>query len=319
MRVAILALVLAGCTTFSSMSPPEDAGVQIARVELSDGCEADEIVVLEEGTVVLSTEGLLDSSASAEQCGALGLADGFFTFRAAAGERVHVSAAPSDPAQDVGLYYMRSCGATECGKVQDRCGAGLTEPSTFVAPSVGDWIVLLETDLAAPIELTFGRPQCGDGVLEAGESCDDGNVLEGDGCDERCRAEVAASEVEPNDEHALANLLGAASTIAIEGELEGCDVDRFALELAAGNVLSLQLADTGAVRCADGIEVELYGPGGERSVLLGAAASNGSGATCPSIEPTEPFATIVESGEHHVVVSAAEAFSYRLSIEVMAP
>ena len=44
----------------------------------------------------------------------------------------------------------------------------------------------------------FLLPNCGDGVVDAGEVCDDGNTVPGDTCNENCRIEKGSPE--PPDE-----------------------------------------------------------------------------------------------------------------------
>ena len=63
---------------------------------------------------------------------------------------------------------------------------------TFTQP--GAYTVLLNADdgtgqASATITVNVTSP-CGDGVLQAGETCDDGNTSGGDGCSSTCGVEI---------------------------------------------------------------------------------------------------------------------------------
>jgi cysteine-rich repeat protein len=59
------------------------------------------------------------------------------------------------------------------------------------------WIVVTgAADSSDEFTLTSycDAPECGDGLVSAGEQCDDGDIVDGDGCDATCHFEAAASE-----------------------------------------------------------------------------------------------------------------------------
>ncbi len=45
------------------------------------------------------------------------------------------------------------------------------------------------------IEVPQQGPQCGNGVIESGETCDDGNTVNGDGCNSQCQIETPSSSI----------------------------------------------------------------------------------------------------------------------------
>ena len=59
-------------------------------------------------------------------------------------------------------------------------------PPTFGDGSMQDGTKVFEACTGASC---FDGPVCGDGVVEAGETCDDGNTVPGDGCSGVCQVE----------------------------------------------------------------------------------------------------------------------------------
>ncbi len=72
----------------------------------------------------------------------------------------------------------------------------ITSIASFGEDAEGElYIVSVSGDVYKIVPATGPGPQCGNGVVEAGEECDDGDTLPGDGCDELCHVENAP----PND------------------------------------------------------------------------------------------------------------------------
>lgn len=65
----------------------------------------------------------------------------------------------------------------------------------------------------------FNPPVCGDGVLDAGETCDDQNTTAGDGCSSACAVEQGWSCANPNGN----NLPSVCSPICGDGLLKGAE------------------------------------------------------------------------------------------------
>jgi cysteine-rich repeat protein len=83
-------------------------------------------------------------------------------------------------------------GTTACASAVD-----LNETTTgasYTATAAGSVYIVVETVSATPgskaIDLDFVINPCGDGVLDAGQTCDDGNNASGDGCAATCTIET---------------------------------------------------------------------------------------------------------------------------------
>ncbi|MBI2378197.1 MAG: DVUA0089 family protein [Deltaproteobacteria bacterium] len=90
------------------------------------------------------------------------------------------------------------------------------------------------------VDITLLDPGCGNGLVEAPESCDDGNLVSGDGCSTTCAFEGLV-EVEPNDSTATANdsTLTGAGLVSIAGTLPGGSSDRDFFRLVVATNLNL--------------------------------------------------------------------------------
>jgi cysteine-rich repeat protein len=55
--------------------------------------------------------------------------------------------------------------------------------------AAGDWHLLVQKLSGADGSDFLNQPECGDGIIEASETCDDGNLVSGDGCDSSCMLE----------------------------------------------------------------------------------------------------------------------------------
>src|SRR5262249_29418283 len=110
-----------------------------------------------------------------------------------------------------------------------------------------------ECDGTANCDASCNRiPTCGDGFIDAPETCDDGNTTSGDGCSATCALESVA-EVEPNDTTANAD----ASTVQLSGSgsVSGAigavgDHDLFKLTLAAGGAIRFETLDGTGADCS---------------------------------------------------------------------
>jgi fibro-slime domain-containing protein len=88
--------------------------------------------------------------------------------------------------------FVDGGGSTDASMVPDSSGATdstapLDSPSLFSDAQKPDGSVFV-TDGCSGASC-FDGPQCGDGVIESGETCDDGNTTPGDGCSGLCQVE----------------------------------------------------------------------------------------------------------------------------------
>lgn len=72
-------------------------------------------------------------------------------------------------------------------------GACATDDHIVVIEETRDGSMLPETDGQTPDETDAGSATCGNGTIEAGETCDDGNTTDGDGCSATCAKETVVS------------------------------------------------------------------------------------------------------------------------------
>jgi len=133
-------------------------------------------------------------------------------------------------------------------------------------------------------------PLCGNGVVEAGESCDDGNTSSGDGCDGACAGEITAfrlTDLDVRDPHTFADvpLLGCTDVTdmvpfmlapsvneSIQGSMENdWDLDGF---IDVSVMLLFRPLDQG-------------GPGGPMDAARGLCLPPAAGTTC-SLDPFTP-------------------------------
>lgn len=106
-----------------------------------------------------------------------------------------------------GEYYIDSAAQGGFGDIYQVSIdlSGLSPLASIVLPEAGTHSVDLVTNLfadnvdflvdAAACSVT--TPQCGDGVVDAGEQCDDGNLFGGDGCSASCTIELGAEGCTP--------------------------------------------------------------------------------------------------------------------------
>ncbi len=340
--VCSLMLALAACSVYE---PPEghdgddghDDHGEGETIELSDTCSAEDILIIESSDdhYITSVEDLNDSFSGFPACGYEGMLDGpdgFVRLVAAAGERWHVEVEPEDEDLDVAIYMLPTCDALSCELLVDRCRGGFAEDFTFVAETAGDYFIGIDTAAGAgELELLVLRTQCGDALVEHGESCDDGNLQDGDGCDWNCRIEmedIADSEVEPNNWHTSANVIRFAGpgtgTTRISGSLGGpCDTDHYAIEVPPGASVYAAMFDGGEQACGLGhAAVDMMFMDGRTGNQRGKGNAGGVAGGCPSLERGRGFNEALAGGEYHLVVTAqgeAPVFDYVLEFEIEHP
>ncbi|MBA3818584.1 MAG: hypothetical protein H0X17_06800 [Deltaproteobacteria bacterium] len=109
-------------------------------------------------------------------------------------------------------------------------------------------------------------PNCGDGVVNAGESCDDGNSTSGDGCSATCSTEATADPrvTVALDKTTLTSELGTNQTItltltSVDGFTGNVNVVGAALDAASAPVAGLTLMGPESVAVsADGTATAMY-------------------------------------------------------------
>ena len=142
---------------------------------------------------------------------------------------------------------------------------------------------------------------CGDGAVDADESCDDGNGVDGDGCSRRCAWETYA-ERENNDSRERANTLAAFRRVT--GRINANDSDWYVVEVGGDGELSAQFAG-----CPFDGYLELY-QGDE----LVAEDDDSAGDYCPLLDVDG-----LEPGYHFLRVRHAAADidggAYRLELD----
>ena len=337
--VALVAF-LCGCLSFRGLERPseDEPEAQDLAFTLANSCNDD----LPDGAKVgelpaLSFDGFEDEMSSFEDCGAsedLGGVDGFFAFEANEDQRVFVRATPSGEEQELGIFFLRDCDENSCRKVQNRCGSGLPEYTSFIAQETRQYVVGIDSSSEESVDLELLLPICGDGNEGPGESCDDGNLDAGDGCDSLCRAEIAGleegQEIEPNDDTLEANVIVADdgfSRFEVQGTLQGdCDIDRFLVTIPDGYGFAAQLADEQGSPCdpdAPPLRLEFQTASETGRVLgIGEVSNLPDQGSCPGIPFDAPFATQLTGQDYMLTVRheitdegfAENPFEYRLII-----
>ncbi|MDP3500442.1 MAG: DVUA0089 family protein [Myxococcales bacterium] len=144
-------------------------------------------------------------------------------------------------------------------------------------------------------------PVCGDGFVDAPESCDDGNTLPMDGCSATCASE-SVMEVEPNNTPAQAGA-PRAPFFQVQGSLPmGSDLDVYAIAIPATADLLVETFDASGQRTCLGIDttLTLLAPNG--TTVLATRQGGGPGL-CAAIDPkTEVGARQLAAGTYFVRV-----------------
>jgi cysteine-rich repeat protein len=178
-----------------------------------------------------------------------------------------------------------------------------------------------ECDGAAGCAATCDRvAACGDGLVDAPETCDDRNTTAGDGCNATCGLEVT-SEVEPNDSPAAAGApLIPAPTAIVRGAIDPrAEVDYVAFTLTATADVTIRTSGLTVDTCGVDSLVTLYGTDGITPLALNDDAS--ADTTCSEItSKTEPAARHLPAGTYYVSfeedLGDSRVAGYHLSITV---
>lgn len=164
--------------------------------------------------------------------------------------------------------------------------------------------------------------ECGNGLLEIGETCDDGNMLPGDGCNAACQFE-GPGETEPNDDSARAT----ATTLPtqIRGSLTpGAEFDWYRVEVPmSGMHLEAFVTANSFDRCSTNafVDVALYASDG--LTMLVSDAFQGPDGNCGRLAPDVALETFnMSAGTYYVVVSSRfddVVPNYFLNVRLLAP
>lgn len=186
--------------------------------------------------------------------------DVFVAVSAMAGERWHFHVRPSvDSNVNAVLYLLNGCNEMNCSpdRSVNACGQNQFEHLSVVAPTTGTFTLGIDTTSTGGFSgnLEIYRPICGNGggAPEHSEGCDDGNTMSGDGCDSLCRVELdadARTEMGANDDHFSANHVLDADGATVLGSIgAGCDVDFYAVDVAAGQTMTAVISRRGSGAC----------------------------------------------------------------------
>ena len=214
-----------------------------------------------------------DRNTSAAGCGLSGLAgpEGYFMFASRPEQRWQIRATPNGNA-DVALFIDNQCDQGACMASRDRCGAGLAESFTFIAPpsptggseSIYSLIVDTHKPYHGNIDVVMVSSVCGDGDLDPGEGCDVGLMsIPEDNCSITCQNEVDVARVnavgverEPNDTPPSANVLllppvaDFTAPVTVSGSVGGgCDDDVYSISFGGGSFTGRSLTASLVASC----------------------------------------------------------------------
>jgi hypothetical protein len=250
-------LVLSACDVVS-----EDE-IRKSDVDFHDLCDPDEALLVENSSQerrVDMGEYSNDRNTTAAGCGLSGLMgpEGYYMFQARPEQHWQIRATPTGNA-NVALYIDNGCDQGNCIASRDRCGAGLAESFTFIAPpsptgggeTVYSLVVDTHSNYSGDIDVVLVSSVCGDGDLDPGEGCDVGLAISpDDGCSITCQNEVDLAhgnpvgvEREPNESPPSANILllpavdAFLEPVSVSGSVGGgCDDDVFAIQFGGGSI-----------------------------------------------------------------------------------
>jgi cysteine-rich repeat protein len=171
------------------------------------------------------------------------------------------------------------------------------------------------------LQVEVVAPGCGNGIVEAGETCDDHDTTPGDGCSATCQFE-GLIETEPNAPLTNAEALGA--NVRALGRIDPAgDGDFYSVTVPAGWSLAVDTYDPyGTCRGDLGMvdaEVLLYDASG---ATLGSDDNSGTGR-CARIDPVEDtYAQVLAAGTYYVQVRnnlGTETGDYRVDVQPIMP
>lgn len=258
--------------------------IRKSDIDFNDLCEADAELAVGNSSKerrIDMGEYSNDRNTTAAGCGLSGLMgpEGYYIFQSRPEQRWQIRATPTGNA-NVALFIDNGCDQGTCIASRDRCGAGLAESFTFIAPPSptggGETLYSLVVDTHAKytgdIDVVLVSSVCGDGDLDPGEGCDVGLAISpDDGCSITCQNEIDLAhgnpvgvEREPNESPPSANIL---LLPAVEDFLEpvtvsgsvggGCDDDVFAIQFGGGSITGRTLEATLVASCAATPQVKL--------------------------------------------------------------
>ncbi len=270
----ISTLVLLLSTACDVVSEDE---IRKSDIDFYDLCATDEELLVENSSKerrVDMGEYSNDRNTTAAGCGLSGLTgpEGYYMFQARPEQHWQIRATPTGNA-DVALYIDNGCDQGNCIASRDRCGAGLAESFTFIAPPSptggGETIYSLVVDThskyTGDIDVVLVSSVCGDGDLDPGEGCDVGlAVAANDGCSITCQNEVDLAhgnpvgvEREPNESPPSANIMllpaveDFAEPVQVSGSVGGgCDDDVFAIQFGGGSITGRTLEASLVATCS---------------------------------------------------------------------
>lgn len=268
---SVLTALLLGCDVV------DESEIRETDLDFLDQCDADPQLTITNTSVPRRIDFSLyenDRNTSAAGCGLSGLAgpEGYFMFASRPEQRWQVRATPTGNA-DVALFIDNACDQGACMAARDRCGAGLAESFTFIAPpsptggseSIYSLVVDTHKDYDGEIDVVMVSSVCGDGDLDPGEGCDVGLMSTADdSCSITCqneidlaRANAVGVEREPNDSAPSANLLLLPAVdefetpVTISGSVGGgCDDDVYAIQFGGGSTTGRSLTASLVASCA---------------------------------------------------------------------
>jgi len=207
----------------------------------------------------------------------------------------------------------------------DRCATIDPTSDHWAQLAAGDYTLRVgATDVGATIDayqITVATiaPACGNGVLEASETCDDSNTSGGDGCSASCQFE-GAIEAEPNDASTNAEVMTSAAGGAID---PATDVDYWAIDVPDGHHLSAWVTAGSLTRCATNSSLSITLVDRDGNTELAYDSFTGPDGNCGRIDPTNSAAAIaLVGGRYFVAVRSAFTEvvpSYFVHFETSAP